>query len=81
MRHIFAQLGPRSTALIYISAITALALIIGTVAQWDKGRLRIVRRLVGLGLAQALLLVTAFVIVNQQIAFYASWGDLFGGAT
>lgn len=80
MNHILDLLGPRSTVLVCISAVLAIGLIVVTVAQWDKGRLRVARRVVGLVLAQALLLVTAFVIVNQQIAFYASWSDLFGAA-
>lgn len=67
-----AHFGPRSLGLIYLSAGLALALIIVTVALWDTGRL------VGLSLAQGLIVLAAFVLVNRQIALYATWSDLFG---
>lgn len=73
-----AHFGPRSLGLIYLTAGLAFALIIVTVALWDIGRLRVLRRVVGLSLAQGLILLAAFVILNRQIALYATWSDLFG---
>ncbi len=78
-RQLVDYLGPRSTALMCLSVSLAIALIVVTVACWDRGRLRLVRRWLSLCLSQALLLVAAFVMVNQQIAFYATWRDVFGG--
>lgn len=81
MQQVLAHFGPRGVALIYLSAGLALALIIVTVALWDTGRLRVLRRIAGLGLAQGLFLLAAFVIANRQIVLYATWSDLFGGGT
>ncbi len=71
-------LGPSSTTLLVISLVLALLVTGATVLFWDRGSLRVGRRIVGLTLSQVLLLLAAFVIANQQISFYASWSDLFG---
>lgn len=70
--------GPTSGWLLSLLVALALAAIAGTVWGWDRGRARAVRRWVGLVLAQLLLLVALFVVVNRQIQFYASWDELFG---
>ncbi len=72
-------LGPSSTALLVISLALAVVVTAATVVFWDRGALRVGRRIVGLTLSQVFLLLAAFVIANQQISFYASWSDLFGG--
>ncbi|PRZ41678.1 hypothetical protein CLV47_10837 [Antricoccus suffuscus] len=72
-------LGPSSTTLLVISLVLAVLVTTVTVAFWDRGVLRMSRRIVGLTLSQAFLLLAAFVFANQQISFYASWSDLFGG--
>lgn len=72
-------LGPSSTTLLVISLVLAVLMTAVTVVFWDRGSLRIGRRVVGLTLSQVLLVLAAFVLANQQISFYASWSDLFGG--
>ena len=71
--------GPSSTALLILSVGLAVLLTARTIVPWDRGRLRIVRRVFGFGLSQAFLLLAMFIIANKQISFYASWSDLLGG--
>lgn len=71
--------GPSSTALLVSSLVLAMMVTAVTVAFWDRGSLRVGRRILGLTVSQVFLLLAAFVLANQQISFYASWSDLLGG--
>ncbi|MEV4701847.1 hypothetical protein [Actinoplanes sp. NPDC049316] len=64
-------------ALIFLAVLATLAALAATVVTWNRGRrLRPVLRPAGVLATEALLLVTAGLVVNRSEQFYPSWESL-----
>lgn len=70
--------GLMSRSLLVVLAVLFIGLTAVTVITWDRGRLKIFRRIVGLVLAQVMLVGLAAAWINRQEYFFTSWEDLLG---
>jgi enterochelin esterase-like enzyme len=70
--------GLLSNKLLALLVVLFIALLAVTVITWDRGRLKLPRRIVGLLLSQVILLAFAAAWINQQEYFFTSWSDLLG---
>ncbi|WP_153505450.1 hypothetical protein [Cumulibacter manganitolerans] len=72
--------GPMSTFTAVLCGVASLMTTIVTVRTWDRpGRARFLRHTAGVTVGFVLLGIAMFVLLNQQLGFYAQWREIGGG--
>lgn len=75
---------PSSKTVVLVSAVATVVVVVATLLLWSRvrgpGVLRVLQRLVLIGLCQVTALLTVFTAVNHEYGFYSSWGEIVDAA-
>lgn len=75
---------PSSMTVVWVSGVATLVAIVGALTLWSRvrgpGALRVLQRLLLVGLCQLTAVLVVFTAVNHEYGFYSSWGELVDAA-